>query len=168
MLLVSNVSLPAFFIRDTLTTGLFIICISALLVFVLYAATRHWQKRPYLQLLSGIERATQATINDEAVRIDIRDPDIIPLTQALNDLLWQHNQRTLNLRNAHQQAESARLRAIRLSSETRQINEHLAQEISVRRGIETQLTNTQHLLDGIINAMPSALFTLDAGLHIVQ
>ncbi|UXD88449.1 two-component system sensor histidine kinase NtrB [Thalassolituus hydrocarboniclasticus] len=168
LLVISDRSLPGFFILDTLTTTLFVVSISALLIFALYALTRRWQKRPYLQLLNNVRRATRDGEKEEAVTIHSDDPDIQPLTSALNDLLWQYDQRTLNLRNAHQQAESARLRATRLSTETRQINENLAQEISVRRGIETQLKNTQTLLDGIINAMPSALFTLDAQLRIVQ
>ena len=168
LLVISDRSLPGFFILDTLTTTLFVVSISALLIFALYALTRRWQKRPYLQLLSSVRRATRDGEKEEAITIRSDDPDIQPLTNALNDLLWQYDQRTRNLRNAHQQAESARLRATRLSTETRQINENLAQEISVRRGIETQLKNTQTLLDGIINAMPSALFTLDAQLRIVQ
>ncbi|MDK2777149.1 MAG: PAS domain-containing protein [Pseudomonadota bacterium] len=168
LLLRSDLSLPGFFLLDTLTTTLFVVTASALLIFILYAGNRYWQKRPYQKLLQDIDQATRASGDDEHATLATPDPDMQRLVQALNDLLWQHNQRTLNLRNAHQQAESARLRAIRLSTETRQINEHLAQEVSVRRGIETQLTNTQQLLDAIINAMPSALFTLDDDLHIVQ
>lgn len=168
LLIISDRSLPGFFILDTLTTTLFVVSISALLIFALYALIRRWQKRPYLQLLSSVRRATRDGEKEEAMIIHSDDADIQPLTNALNDLLWQYDQRTRNLRNAHQQAESARLRATRLSNETRQINENLAQEISVRRGIENQLKNTQTLLDGIINAMPSALFTLDSQLRIVQ
>ena len=140
--MISDRSLPGFFILDTLTTTLFVVSISALLIFALYALTRRWQKHPYLQLLSSVRRATRDGEKEEAITIRSDDPDIQPLTNALNDLLWQYDQRTRNLRNAHQQAESARLRATRLSTETRQINENLAQEISVRRGIETQLKNT--------------------------
>ncbi|MEK9713342.1 MAG: ATP-binding protein, partial [Thalassolituus sp.] len=95
-------------------------------------------------------------------------PDMKPLVEALNDLFWRRNQRTQHLKSAHQQAEHARLRATRLSSETRQMNEDLAKEVSVRRSIEVQLKNTQTLLDGILNAMPSALFALDARNRIVQ
>lgn len=171
LLIRSDLSLPAFFILDTLTTSLFVVSLSALLIFVLYAVTRRWQKRPYQQLLESIRNASQFSLSDDNQNdpaIVSPDPDFQPLTQELNDLLWQYDQRTLHLRSAHQQAESARLRAIRLSSETRQINEHLAQEVAIRRGVENQLNNTRQLLDGIINAMPSALFTLDQDLRIVQ
>ena len=167
----SDLSLAGFFILDTLTTVLFVVSISALLIFLLYAITRRWQKKPYQQLLASVRQASQVSlIDDNLHKADIvsPDPDFDALTQELNDLLWQYDQRTLNLRSAHQQADSARLRAIRLSTETRQINEHLAQEVSIRRGVETQLNNTRQLLDSIINAMPSALFTLDQDLHIVQ
>ena len=169
--IISDLSLAEFFVLDTLTTTLFVMSISALLIFMLYLVTRHWQKRPYQILLNSIRATNRSNRDREHVSygsITSPDPDFRPLTQELNDLLWQHEQRTLNLRNAHQQAEKARQRAIRLSSETRQINEHLAQEIAIRRGVENQLNNTQHLLDDIINAMPSALFTLDENLHILQ
>ena len=168
LILVSDLSLAHFFILDTLTTGLFVLCLSALLIFVLYAVTRHWQRRPYRHLLSSVERAAMGAGQGEQNFIDSADPDYRPLIRALNDLLWQHHQRTRKLTEAHEQAENARQRAIALSTETRQTNEHLAQEIAVRRGIETQLTNTQFLLDDIINAMPSALFVLDENLHIIQ
>ncbi|WP_430460009.1 two-component system sensor histidine kinase NtrB [Thalassolituus sp. LLYu03] len=171
LILRSDLSLAEFFILDTLTTALFIVSIAALLIFLLYATTRRWQRKPYQQLLDSIRGASQQSREDERNRypdIVSPDPDFNALTQELNDLLWQYDQRTINLRSAHQQAESARLRAIRLSNETRQINEHLAQEVSIRRGVENQLNNTQQLLDGIINAMPSALFTLDKQLNIVQ
>ncbi|MAD47053.1 MAG: hypothetical protein CMI02_12470 [Oceanospirillaceae bacterium] len=168
LVLVNDVSLSGFFLHDTLTTSLFVVCISALLIFILYAATRRWQRRPYRQLVQSVEQASGSASQGQHHYIANADPDYQPLIRAINDLLWQHQQRTQKLTQAHEQAESARQRAIRLSTETRQSNEHLAQEIAVRRGIETQLTNTQFLLDDVINAMPSALFVLDESLHIIQ
>jgi len=168
-LVIRNDLSPArFFILDTLTTSLFVVFVSALLIFILYASTRHFQRRPYRQLLRSVQLATGSATQGKAHMISSDDPDYQPLIRALNDLLWQYQQRTQKIINAHEQAESARQRAIRLSSETRQINEHLAQEIAVRQGIETQLTITQFLLDDIINAMPSALFVLDENLYIIQ
>jgi PAS domain S-box-containing protein len=67
-----------------------------------------------------------------------------------------------------EKAENARIRAIRLSNETRHINEKLAREITIRRSVETQLTHTRSFLDNIIDSMPSALFTLDLGGFIIQ
>ena len=163
----SNVSLPRFFYLDTLTTSLVVMTISAIMVFTLYVLTRHWQQTPYQHLLDDIRDATDNN-NDDKITIQVRDPDLKPLIQALNDLFWRRNQRTQHLKTAHQQAERARLRATRLSTETRQMNEELAREVSVRRSIEVQLKNTQSLLDGILNAMPSALFALDSRNRIVQ
>lgn len=163
----NNVSLPEFFYLDTLTTSLVIMTISTILVFAMYVLTRHWQQMPYEHLLENIRNATENT-TDERITIQAKDPDLKPLIQALNDLFWRRNQRTQHLKTAHQQAERARLRATRLSTETRQMNEDLAREVSVRRSIEVQLKNTQSLLDGILNAMPSALFALDARNRIVQ
>ncbi|PCI46563.1 MAG: hypothetical protein COB43_13730 [Oceanospirillales bacterium] len=167
LLISTQVSLPNFFYLDTLTTALLVVTMSALLVFFLYALTRNWQRTPYQNLLHDIRTATRND-NDERITISTQDPDIKPLAEALNDLFWLRNQRTQHLKTAHQQAERARLRATRLSTETRQMNEDLAREVSVRRGIEVQLKNTKTLLNGILNAMPSALFALDARNRIVQ
>jgi len=167
LLIRNDVSLPGFFYMDTLTTGLVIITISSLLVFMLYLMTRQWQQMPYLHLLEDIRQAN-ARNDDGRITLKLRDPDLKPLVEALNDLFWRRNQRTQHLKTAHQQAEHARLRATRLSTETRQMNEDLAKEVSVRRSVEVQLKNTQTLLDGILNAMPTALFALDARNRIVQ
>lgn len=163
----NDVSLPGFFYIDTLTTTLMIVTISSMLIFMLYIFTRQWQQKPYDHLLKDIQDATDRT-DDERITLELRDPDLKPLILALNDLFWRRNQRTQHLKTANKQAEHARLRATRLSTETRQMNEELAKEVSVRRSIEVQLKNTQTLLDGILNAMPSALFALDSRNRIVQ
>ena len=120
-----------------------------------------------MHLLEDIREANTRD-DDGRITLKLRDPDLHPLIEALNDLFWRRNQRTQHLKTAHQQAEHARLRATRLSTETRQMNENLAKEVSVRRSIEVQLKNTQTLLDGILNAMPTALFALDSRNRIVQ
>jgi len=167
LLIISELSLPRFFFLDTLTTTLFVVSLSALMIFLLYLSIRRWQRSPYQQLLYDIHQLADAE-EGNSDQITTSDPDIQPLVQALNDLFWLRDQRNLHLRNAHSQAESARLRATRLSTETRQMNENLAKEVSVRRGIEVQLKNTKTLLDGILNAMPSAIFAVDQQLRIVQ
>ncbi len=173
--IVSQVSLPYFFLLDTVTTTLFIVSFSALLVFLLYLIIRQWQRQPYLQLLAEVHKysnkgksAADENPQDEPIRIQTQDPDIQPLVHALNDLFWLRDQRHLHLKSAHQQAESARIRATRLSDETRMMNDNLAREVSVRRGIEVQLQHTKLLLDSILNAMPSAIFALDKQQRIVQ
>ncbi len=163
----NDLSLPGFFYMDTLSTSLVIVTVSALLIFMLYMVTRQWQQTPYLHLLEDIREAAGRT-DDGRITLKRRDPDLHPLVEALNDLFWRRNQRTQHLKTAHQQAERARLRATRLSTETRHMNEELAKEVSVRRSVEVQLNNTQTLLDGILNAMPTALFALDSRNRIVQ
>lgn len=163
----NDISLPGFFYIDTLTTTLVVVTISSVFIFMLYVFTRQWQQRPYEHLLEDIQEAIERT-DDERITLQIRDPDLKPLILGLNDLFWRRSQRTLHLKTANKQAEHARLRATRLSTETRQMNEDLAKEVSVRRSIEVQLKNTQTLLDGILNAMPSALFALDSRNRIVQ
>lgn len=163
----NDVSLPGFFYIDTLTTTLMVVTISSVLVFMLYIFTRQWQQKPYENLLTDIQEAIDKT-DDERITLKLHDPDLKPLILALNDLFWRRNQRTQHLKTANKQAEHARLRATRLSTETRQMNEELAKEVSVRRSIEVQLKNTQTLLDGILNAMPSALFALDSRNRVVQ
>ena len=163
----NDVSLPGFFYIDTLTTTLMVVSISCVLVFMLYVFTRQWQQQPYEHLLGDIQEAIDRT-DDERITLQVRDPDLKPLIISLNDLFWRRNQRTQHLKTANKQAEHARLRATRLSTETRQMNEDLAKEVSVRRSIEVQLKNTKTLLDGILNAMPSALFALDSRNRIVQ
>lgn len=167
LLIRNQMALPEFFYLDTLTTSLVITALSALLVFILYLYTRRWQQRPYEHLLEDIHEAAERK-DDGRITLKLRDPDLKPLIEALNDLFWRRNQRHQHLKTAHQQAEHARLRATRLSTETRQMNEDLAKEVSVRRSVEVQLKNTQTLLDGILNAMPSALFALDSRNRIVQ
>ncbi|WP_420591898.1 two-component system sensor histidine kinase NtrB [Bacterioplanoides sp.] len=175
--IVSQVSLPSFFLLDTVTTSLFVVSFSALIVFLLYLTIRKWQRQPYRELLAEVHKhnhknndksAGEKSNKDEPIHIQTQDPDIQPLVHALNDLFWLRDQRHLHLKSAHQQAESARLRATRLSDETRMMNDNLAKEVSVRRGIEVQLKNTQLLLDSILNAMPSAIFALDKQLRVVQ
>jgi len=167
LLVRNDVSLPGFFYMDTLSTSLVIVTLSAMLVFMLYLMTRQWQQTPYMHLLEDIREANTRD-DDGRITLKLRDPDLHPLIEALNDLFWRRNQRTQHLKTAHQQAEHARLRATRLSTETRQMNENLAKEVSVRRSVEVQLKNTQTLLDGILNAMPTALFALDSRNRIVQ
>lgn len=173
--IVSQVSLPAFFLLDTVTTSLFIVSLSTLIIFLLYLTIRKWQRQPYRELLTEIHKhnhnekpADEKNNKNEPIHIQTQDPDLQPLAHALNDVFWLHDQRHLHLKNAHQQAESARLRATRLSDETRTMNDNLAKEVSVRRGIEVQLKNTQLLLDSILNAMPSAIFALDTQRRVVQ
>jgi len=166
--IVSELSLPTFFFLDTLTTTLFVVSASALIIFFLYLVIRHWQRQPYRELLNEVQNNHNKNSSEENIQLNSQDPDTEELIQALNDLFWLRDQRTQHLKNAHNQAESARLRATRLSDETRVTNENLAREISVRRGIEVQLKNMQSLLDGILNAMPSAIFAVDHQLRVVQ
>ena len=164
--IINRASLPGFFLLDTLTTTLFVVSLSALLCFLLYLAIRRWQRSPYDTLLQELQQQAEQPHSD--VQLSASDPDIQPLVNALNDIFWLREQRHRDLRSARHQAESARWRATRLSDETRRINDHLAKEVSIRRGIETQLKNTQSLLDNMLHAMPSAIFAVDEQLRIVQ
>ncbi|MAR02017.1 MAG: hypothetical protein CMI00_15950 [Oceanospirillaceae bacterium] len=159
--------LPEYFYLNIFTTTLLITAISVLMIFLLYALVRRWQQRPYQSLLDTIHQTVE-TNSDALIRLQTRDPDLQPLTDTLNDLFWVRNQRTMHLQTAHRLAESARKRATRLSSETRQVNESLAREVSIRRSVETQLKHTQDLLDSILNAMPTGLFALDINNRVVQ
>ena len=160
-------ALSGLFFIQVFTNQLFIVVISIFILFVLYLVIRRWQRHPYQSLMQEILDVSHHN-DDNNLVVHTEDPDISPLVDALNDLFWLRNQRTQHLKTAHQQAERARLRATRLSSETRQMNDELAREVSVRREIEVELKNTQSLLDSILNAMPSALFALDAKHRIVQ
>ncbi len=159
--------LPEYFYLNMFSTTLLITAVSILMIFLLYAIVRRWQQRPYQNLLDTITHSVE-TDSDDLIRLKNNDPDLQPLTDTLNDLFWVRNQRTLHLQTAHRLAESARKRATRLSSQTRQVNDNLAREVSIRRSVETQLKHTQTLLDSILNAMPSGLFALDMNNRIVQ
>lgn len=161
-----DVDLPGFFIVDTIITALFITSVSSLLVFLLYNATRHWQKQPFTRLLQTIENI-RANPSDK-IRFETNDADTARLSEALNLMIKRNEEREESFFQAKEKAESARIRAIRLSNETRHINEKLAQEITIRRSVENQLQHTQNFLDSIIDSMPSGLFAVDAHGHIIQ
>lgn len=161
-----DIDLPGFFLVDTIITALFIASVSSLLVFLLSNATRHWQKQPFTRLLHTIE---SIRANPSArVRFETNDADTARLSDALNQMIERNEEREESFFQAKEKAESARIRAIRLSNETRHINEKLAQEITIRRSVENQLQHTQNFLDSIIDSMPSGLFAVDAGGHIIQ
>lgn len=162
----TNIDLPGFFYADTLSTALLIVSISTLLLFFLYNAIRYWQRQPYQNLLTTIEKI-QSNPEDK-IRFTLNDADTEKLSHKLNQLIMVNEDRESILTREKEKAESARIRAIRLSNETRQINEKLAREITIRKSVETQLTHTRSFLDSIIDSMPSALFTLDQGGFIIQ
>ena len=162
----TDVELPQFFYADTLSTTLFIASISTLLLFFLYSIIRHWQRSPYKKLLDTIKNIEIKP--DEKIRFDQKDADTAQLSHALNELIELNEDREQVFKKEKEKSESARIRAIRLSNETRKTNEKLAQEITIRRSIETQLTHTRSFLDSIIDSMPSALFTLDQNGYIIQ
>lgn len=162
----TDIELPKFFYADTLTTTLFIVSISTLVLFFLYNLIRYWQRAPYKNLLTTIKKI-QSQPNDK-IRFDKNDADTAQLSNALNHLIIVNEDREQVLTKEKEKAESARIRAIRLSNETRYTNEKLAQEITIRRSVEAQLTHTRSFLDSIIDSMPSALFTLDHRGYIIQ
>jgi PAS domain S-box-containing protein len=162
----TDVRLPQFFYADTLSTTLFIVSISTLALFFLYNLIRYWQRAPYRNLLATIK--TIQSQPDDKIRFDKNDADTTQLSNALNELIIINEEREQVFKKEKEKSESARIRAIRLSNETRQTNEKLAQEITIRRSIETQLTHTRSFLDSIIDSMPSALFTLDHRGYIIQ
>ncbi len=162
----SNIILPQFFYADTLSTTLLIVTVSTLLLFFLYNSIRFWQRQPYQNLLTTIKIIQAAP--DQKVRFTLDDADTEKLSEELNQLIIVNEERESILTREKEKAESARIRAIRLSNETRQINEKLAQEITIRKSVETQLTHTRSFLDNIIDSMPSALFTIDQNGFIIQ
>ncbi len=166
LVIVSQITLPEFFYADTLSTTLLVVSISTLFLFLLYNSIRFWQRQPYQNLLTTIEKI-QAT-PDQRIRFNLDDADTVKIGEKLNQLIIINEDRENILTREKEKAESARIRAIRLSNETRQINEKLAQEITIRKSVETQLTHTQSFLDSIIDSMPSALFTLDKSGFIIQ
>ena len=166
LIIESNVGLAKFFYADTVSTALLIFSISTLLLFFLYNSIRFWQRSPYQNLLMTIEKIQSQP--DKGIRFDLKDADTAKLSEGLNTLIIINEDRKMILTKEKEKAESARIRAIRLSNETRQINEKLAQEITIRRSVESQLTHTRSILDSIIDSMPSALFTLDNNGYIIQ
>lgn len=166
MTIETDITLPRFFYADTLSTTLFIVSISTLVLFFLYNLIRYWQRSPYKNLLATIK--TIQSQPDNKIRFDKSDADTAQLSKALNKLIVINENRELVFKKEKEKSESARIRAIRLSNETRQTNERLAQEITIRRSIETQLNHTRSFLDSIIDSMPSALFTLDHRGYIIQ
>ncbi len=166
LIIEAQIALPEFFYADTLSTTLLIVSISTLFLFFLYNSIRFWQRQPYQNLLLTIEKIQETP--DQRIRFDLNDADTEKLGQKLNKLIIINEDRESTLTREKEKAESARIRAIRLSNETRQINEKLAQEITIRKSVETQLTHTQSFLDSIIDSMPSALFTLDQSGFIIQ
>jgi PAS domain S-box-containing protein len=166
LIIESEVGLAKFFYADTISTALLIVSISTLLLFFLYNSIRFWQRSPYQNLLMTIEKIQSQP--DEKIRFNLKDADTSKLSEALNTLIIINEDRKMILTKEKEKAESARIRAIGLSNETRHINEKLAQEITIRRSVESQLTHTQSILDSIIDSMPSALFTLDNKGYIIQ
>jgi PAS domain S-box-containing protein len=166
LIIESEVSLAKFFYADTISTTLLIVTISTLLLFLLYNSIRYWQKNPYKNLLTTIENIQSNP--DKNIRFNLKDADTFKLSQALNTLIVINENQNMILTKEKEKAENARIRAIRLSNETRYINEKLAREITIRRSIESQLTHTRSILNSIIDSMPSALFTLDNNGYIIQ
>jgi PAS domain S-box-containing protein len=166
LIIESEVSLAKFFYADTISTTLLVVSISTLLLFLLYNSIRYWQKSPYKNLLTTIEKIQSHP--DKNIRFDLKDADTFQLSQALNTLIVINEDQKMILTKEKEKAESARIRAIRLSNETRYINEKLAREITIRSSIESQLTHTRSILNSIIDSMPSALFTLDNNGYIIQ
>ena len=161
-----DLDLPGFFLVDTIITALFIVSLSSLLIFLLYNSIRHWQRQPFQRLLQTIDSIRSQTT--EKVRFETTDADTARLSHALNEMIERNEEREESFVQAKEKAESARIRAIRLSNETRHINEKLAQEITIRRSVENQLQHTQNFLDSIIDSMPSGLFAVDNNGHIIQ
>jgi PAS domain S-box-containing protein len=166
LIIESEVNLAKFFYADTISTTLLVVTISTLLLFFLYNSIRYWQKTPYKNLLTTIEKLQSHT--NKNIRFDLKDADTFKLSQALNTLIVINENQKMILTKEKEKAESARIRAIRLSNETRYINEKLAREITIRSSIESQLTHTRSILNSIIDSMPSALFTLDNNGYIIQ
>ncbi|MDF1761973.1 MAG: ATP-binding protein [Oleibacter sp.] len=160
----NNISLKT---SEFIIFAVFLVLIATSGLFGLYALLRKWQLISFHSLQQDILAAIDQP-SDKPVVIQTNDPDIQPLVQTLNDLFWVKDQRSQHLLIAHQKADMARIRATRLANETRAINEALANEISIRQDVENQLQDTKNLLDGILNAMPTALFALDSRNHIVQ
>lgn len=158
----NRISLPAYFLIETMTTLLVMGCVGSMLIFAMYLVIRHWQQRPYDDLRQRLLDARHAD-HSHTLRFTSNDPDLSPLVSALNDLYWSLHRRNADLLRAHRQADSARLRATLLAQESARINSDLEHEITVRSAMERQLSNTKALLDAILNAMPSALFALDSG-----
>ena len=166
LVIIPQNGLAKFFYADTVSTALVIVSLSTLLLFFLYNCIRFWQRSPYKRLLTTIEEIQSQP--DDNIRFDLNDADTAKLCEALNTLIIINDDRKMTLMKEKEKAENARIRAIRLSNETRTINEKLASEITIRRSVETQLTHTQSILDSIIDSMPSALFTLDNNGFIIQ
>lgn len=166
LIIIPNTGLAKFFYADTVSTALLIVSLSTLLLFFLYNCIRFWQRSPYKRLLTTIEHIQSQP--DDNIRFELNDADTAKLCEALNTLIIINDDRKMILMKEKEKAENARIRAIRLSNETRTINEKLASEITIRRSVETQLTHTQSILDSIIDSMPSALFTLDNKGYIIQ
>ncbi|MFT7409934.1 MAG: PAS domain S-box-containing protein [Oleispira sp.] len=166
LIIESEVNLAKFFYRDTISTTLLVVTISTFLLFLLYNSIRYWQKTPYKKLLTTIENLKSHP--NKNIRFDLKDADTFKLSQALNTLIVINEKQKMILTKEKEKAESARIRAIRLSNETRYINEKLAREITIRSSIESQLTHTRSILNSIIDSMPSALFTLDNNGYIIQ
>jgi PAS domain S-box-containing protein len=156
----NGVSLPGYYLADTISTSLIVAALSALLVFAMYVLIRRWQQQPYTDLRDQIKIAQQHD-HDPATPFQCQDPDLQPLVNSLNDLHWHLHRRHADLERAHKQAESARHRATTLARDSARINSDLEHEITVRSAMERQLAQTKALMDAIINAMPSALFALD-------
>lgn len=166
LIIETNIGLSEFFYADTVSTALLIVSISTLLLFFLYNTIRFWQRSPYQRLLTTINDIQSQP--DDNIRFNLDDADTKKLCEALNTLIVINDDRKMILTKEKEKAENARIRAIKLSNETRHINEKLASEITIRRSVESQLTHTQSLLDSIIDSMPSALFTLDHSGYIIQ
>lgn len=166
LIIEAEIRLPKLFYADTISTTLLIVSISTLALFFLYSSIRYWQRQPYQNLFMTIEKIQSNP--DKKIRFDLNDADTSKLSNALNTLIVINEDRKRILTKEKEKAENARIRAIRLSNETRHINEKLAREITIRRSVETQLTHTRSFLDNIIDSMPSALFTLDLGGFIIQ
>ena len=166
LIIIPQSGLAQFFYADTISTALLIVSLSTLILFFLYNCIRYWQRSPYKRLLTTIEEIQSQPDNN--IRFELNDADTEKLCEALNTLIIINDDRKMTLMKEKEKAENARIRAIRLSNETRTINEKLASEITIRRSIETQLTHTQSILDSIIDSMPSALFTLDNKGYIIQ
>ena len=166
LVILSNISLPQFFILDTAITTLFVSFISILLLFMLYALVRRWQKQPYQNLVNTIRHINKHP--HDKTRFDLTNEDTQSLSLVLNDMIILNELREESLIFEQRKSDKSRTRAICLSNETRQTNERLAQEITIRNSIEHQLNRTQNYLDSIIDSMPSALFSLDKNGFIIQ
>lgn len=166
LIIEAEISLPEFYYTDTVITTLLVTSISTLFIFLLYNSIRFWQRQPFQNLLYTIDEIRNNPA--EKIRFSENDADTRRLGESLNAMIERNEQREEIYIHAKEKAESARIRAIRLSNETRHINEKLAQEITIRRSVENQLKHTQNFLDSIIDSMPSALFALDHNGFIIQ